>query len=249
MYTAKLWRGSPIALTLSELEVAKKVLGLARQAQKRTYADPRIAMRESHIGYYLVGEGVAILSQSIGYHPTFGERFRTFLRKHPDEFLLGGIAVLTLAIITIAVWLLTPVTTPVALVLLSMLILLLPGSQAAVQLMNYATTNLLPATTLPKLDFSKGIPDDCVTMVAIPTSAAERRTGPHAHRRAGSALPRQPRSQYSLCNRLRSAGCASACAGRQCAGGVVFEADHRIERTIFRKERWVVLSFSSSPGL
>ena len=154
---------------ISELEVAKEVLKLARQAQYRTYADPRIAMRESHIGYYLVGEGAKVLSERVGYHPTFGERFRTFLRKHPDEFLLGGIAVLTLAIITIAVWVLTPVTTPVALVVLSMLILLLPASQAAVQLMNYVTTNLLPATTLPKLDFSKGIPDDCVTMVAIPT--------------------------------------------------------------------------------
>jgi len=154
---------------LSEPQVAQQALNLARQAQKRTYADPRIAMRESHVGYYLVGEGATILSQRVGYHPPFGERFRAFLRKHPDEFLLGGIAVLTLAVITIAVWLLTPVTTPVPLVLLSMLILLLPGSQAAVQLMNYVTTNLLPATTLPKLDFSKSVPDDYVTMVAIPT--------------------------------------------------------------------------------
>src|ERR1700722_11214896 len=42
---------------LSELEIAKEALKLARQAQKRKYADSRIAMRESHIGYYLVGEG------------------------------------------------------------------------------------------------------------------------------------------------------------------------------------------------
>ena len=76
---------------------------------------------------------------------------------------------LTLAIVTAAVWLFTPVTTPAVLVFLSILILPLPGSQAAVQLMNYVTTNLLPATTLPKLDFSEGVPDDCVTMVAIPT--------------------------------------------------------------------------------
>jgi cyclic beta-1,2-glucan synthetase len=35
--------------------------------------------------------------------------------------------------------------------------------------MNYLATLLLPAQTLPKLDFSEGIPSDCVTMVAIPT--------------------------------------------------------------------------------
>lgn len=153
----------------TEMEVAKKALSLARQAQKRTHTDARIAQRESHIGYYLVAEGATVLAERIGYHAPAAERMRGFLRKHPDEFLLGGIAVLTLAIVTAAVWLLTPVTTAAMLVFLSILILLLPGSQAAVQLMNYVTTNLLPATTLPKLDFSEGVPNDCITMVAIPT--------------------------------------------------------------------------------
>jgi len=37
------------------------------------------------------------------------------------------------------------------------------------QVMNYLATNLLPAATLSKLDFSKEVPDDCVTLVAIPT--------------------------------------------------------------------------------
>ena len=91
------------------------------------------------------------------------------LRLHPNEFLLLGIAVLTFVIITGAVWLLTAASTPLLLVLLSMLFLLLPGSQAAVQVMNYLTTNLLPVDSLSKLDFSDGIPDDCVTLVAIPT--------------------------------------------------------------------------------
>jgi cyclic beta-1,2-glucan synthetase len=153
----------------SELEVAEEALALARQAHEKRYRDPRIGLRESHIGYYLVSEGTQLLCQRVGFHPTFGERFRTFLRNHPDEFLLFGIAALTLAIITGTVWLLTPATTSPGLVLLSMLILLWPSSQAAVQLMNYLTTNLLPVSSLPKLDFSEGIPNDCVTLVAIPT--------------------------------------------------------------------------------
>jgi cyclic beta-1,2-glucan synthetase len=153
----------------SELEVAKEALALAMQAHEKKIADPRIALRESHVGYYLISEGTTILYQRVGFHPTFGERFRTLVRRHPDEFLLIGIAVLTLAIISLAVLLLTPATTPLELVLLSMLILLLPSSQAAVQLMNYLTTNLLPVDTLSKLNFSEGIPADCVTMVAIPT--------------------------------------------------------------------------------
>jgi hypothetical protein len=35
-----------------------------------------------------------------------------------------------------------------------MLVLLLPSSQSAVQLMNYLVTAILPAEILPKLDFS-----------------------------------------------------------------------------------------------
>jgi cyclic beta-1,2-glucan synthetase len=153
----------------SELQVAEDALSLARQAHKKKFADPRIALRESHIGYYLISEGTTLLYQRVGFHPTFRERFRMLLRRHPDEFLFFGITVLTLTVITLAVLLLTPATTSPALVLLSMLILLLPSSQAAVQLMNYLTTNLLPVDTLPKLDLSEGIPGDCVTMVAIPT--------------------------------------------------------------------------------
>jgi len=153
----------------TELEVAEEALALARQGRENGSGDSRVELRESHIGYYLLGEGTARLCQRVGFHPTFGERLRTWLRIHPDDFLLSGIAVLTLAIISGAVWLLTPPTTSPELVLLSLLILLLPSSQAAVQIMNYLTTNLLPAETLPKLDFSEGIPDDCVTLVAIPT--------------------------------------------------------------------------------
>lgn len=153
----------------SEMVVAKEALALARNAQKRIYADPRVALRESHIGYYLIGDGNELLCQRVGYNPKFSERLRILLRRHPDDFLLLGIAVLTFAIVTGTLWVLTPATTPVGLLLLSMLILLLPSSQAAIQIMNYLTTNLLPATSLPKLDFSEGVPDDCVTLVAIPT--------------------------------------------------------------------------------
>jgi cyclic beta-1,2-glucan synthetase len=153
----------------TEMEVAKEALELAREAQKKTYSDPRMALRESHIGYYLIGEGSSTLFQRVGFLPHFNERMQATLRNHPDEFLLIGVAVLTCAILAGFVWLLTPVTTAPFFLLISMLIMLLPSSQAAVQVMNYLTTNLLPASSLPKLDLSEGIPDNCVTLVAIPT--------------------------------------------------------------------------------
>ena len=47
--------------------------------------------------------------------------------------------------------------------------LLLPASQSAIQLVNYLITSLLEPKILPKLDFSEGVPDNCTTLVAIPS--------------------------------------------------------------------------------
>jgi hypothetical protein len=153
----------------SETKVASEVLGLAQQAQRHANEDPRLTLRDSHVGSYLVADGVTVLRERVGFHPRFTQRLRTFLLEHPDEFYLPGIAALTFAIVSGVVLLLTPPTTSLWLVLLSILAVLLPASQSAVQIMNYLATLLLPAQTLPKLDFSEGVPNDCVTLVAIPT--------------------------------------------------------------------------------
>ncbi len=54
-------------------------------------------------------------------------------------------------------------------VIFGALLLILPATQAAVELMNYLVTSVLTPRGLPKLDFSKAVPPDCATMVAIPT--------------------------------------------------------------------------------
>jgi len=153
----------------TEVQVAREALRLAQEAQERNYPDPRIARRESHIGYYLVGEGRELLAQKIGYRPTPLQRLRSWLWANPDEFFLPGIAILTLAIITGVLLFVTNRDSSLGLILLAMLLYLLPGSQCAIQIMDGIITNLLPAEILPKLDFSKGIPNDCLTLVAVPT--------------------------------------------------------------------------------
>ena len=153
----------------SEIEVAQHVLALARDAQNHPESDPRLTLRRSHIGTYLIGEGIPLIERRIDYRPSFVERIPKFLRTYPDEFYLPAIAVLTLGIVLGTVLLLTDASTSLGLILLSALAVLLPGSQSAVQIVNYFVTVILSAQILPKLDFSQGIPGDCVTMVAIPT--------------------------------------------------------------------------------
>ncbi|HTV64207.1 MAG TPA: glucoamylase family protein, partial [Bryocella sp.] len=86
-----------------------------------------------------------------------------------DEFYLGGIELLTLLIV---IAIMTPVFGAFNSFLgriFAIILLLLPASQSAVEVMNYLTTALLRPRILPKLDFELEIPDDCVTMVVVPT--------------------------------------------------------------------------------
>jgi cyclic beta-1,2-glucan synthetase len=152
-----------------EGKVAEHVLALAQDASKRTYSDPRVGRRESHVGYYLVDKGSALLEKEVGFRSPFIEKVQRLLKKHPDEFFLVGIAVLTLAIATAAALWLTDSVSSLVIILFSLLILLLPSSQSAVQLMNLLVTSMLRPEILPKLDFEDGVPDDCLTMVAVPS--------------------------------------------------------------------------------
>src|SRR5262249_21062958 len=139
----------------TEMQVATEALELARQAQQRPAAEARVALRESHIGYYLLGEGATNLRERIGFRPSLVHKIRYFLRRHPDEFYLPGIEILTFSLMSLIVLVLTSTVTPPSLVLLSMVVLLLPCSQSAVQLMNYLTTALLRPESCQSLIFRK----------------------------------------------------------------------------------------------
>src|SRR5579863_5456809 len=152
----------------NEIAVARKAIALARDARKQSHEDPRVILRRSHVGWYLLAEGTTILEQSVGFHPPIPHRLRSFLRAHPDELYLSVIAVLTFAIMSGVVVLLTDPRSSLGLILLATLAVLLPSSQSAVQIVNYVITLLLPAEILPKIDLSEGLPNDCITLVSIP---------------------------------------------------------------------------------
>jgi cyclic beta-1,2-glucan synthetase len=151
-----------------ETEVGEAAIALAQEASRRGCSDPRVALRESHVGYYIVDKGRPALTRRVGYNPPFIQKIQEWLRRHPDEFFLLGIEILTLTVASAAVFFLTEPSSSLAFITFAMLVMLLPSSQSAVLLMNYLVTLVLPAELRPKLDFSKGIPADCITLVAIP---------------------------------------------------------------------------------
>ena len=153
----------------SEMEVAQAALELAREASHRRSTDSRVALRESHIGYYLVDQGVALLHARVGFRGPFGQKIQAKLCNQSNPCFLLSIALLTSAITLAIVSLVIDNHGSFPSILLSCLALLLPSSQTAVQLTAHLITSLLRPEILPKLDFSEAIPGNCATMVAIPS--------------------------------------------------------------------------------
>ena len=135
----------------SEVEVARAAVAFARQAQQTHYDDPRVALRESHVGFYLIDRGTKLLQQKIGFRHTPGSKVQSWMRDHADEFFFPGIELLTFLIFSVTALLLTPPSFSPVLLLISFLVLLLPCSQSAVQLMNYFVTSVLTPSSCPSL--------------------------------------------------------------------------------------------------
>jgi len=149
---------------LTELDVAEAAVELAREALPATEGS-RAAMRRSHVGYYLLDGGLRQLRRRIEYRIPLRDRIKEIALSYPTAVYLIGIELLTFGTVALLVsWVgaLTPL-------LFGLLLLLLPATQTAVDFMNHLVTYLVPPHALPKLDFSKGVPAECATMVAVPS--------------------------------------------------------------------------------
>jgi cyclic beta-1,2-glucan synthetase len=145
----------------TEREIAELAVALAEQNRGQSPQSP--VFRRSHVGFYLVDRGLQELRAAAGCRAPLADRFRDLMNANP-VFYPAGIEVLTFAIVAALVSQLGGMGTLLA----AILFLLLPVSQAAVDFMNHLVALVVPPRTLPKLDFSKGIPADCATVVAVP---------------------------------------------------------------------------------
>ena len=147
----------------SEREVAEKAVELASAPPPA--ATRRGVERRAHVGFYLIREGRRILGEAIGYRASWWKRFRTGTLRASDLVYLIGIELATMAVIA-AVLLGSRGKLPGS---VELLLFVLPALECAVATVNILSTQLVSPRALPKMDFSRGIPEECATVVAIPT--------------------------------------------------------------------------------
>jgi len=150
----KIARGSRIA----EERVATIALDLARAA---TPPDgPR-----THVGYWLVGEGLHATVDAVADAAPRHRKARRLAHRVPLALYLLPITLLAV----LATWGLLATGSGEVPTWLAALLGLLVFSELGIVLVNWTATVLVAPKPLPKLDFSEGIPAACATVVAVPS--------------------------------------------------------------------------------
>jgi cellobiose phosphorylase len=149
----------------SESEVARKAIQLAQEGAARNGGDDR----EAHVGFYLIDKGFGQLERMVEAHVSL-IRGLCRLSRHSPLLLYGGTILMMTAVFGAGLtakahadglhgW---------ALGLVGLLTLLCAG-HLSVALVNWLATLLATPRPLPRMDFSKGIPQALRTLVVVPT--------------------------------------------------------------------------------
>ena len=144
---------------LTEEDVAKAALEHAEEAREAGQSDPRMF----HVGYYLVGPGAEDFRTSLGCKRSFAAYLSELTERYPSVFYAAAVAVLMALLIWGFQWLAGPAAWWM------LVLLIIPASQAALEITNSSFSRLLSPRFIPSMDFLDAISDDCKTMVAVPT--------------------------------------------------------------------------------
>lgn len=149
---------------LSEQEVATMAIKYASINAQNGFDE-----KKSHVGYYLSGKGVLIIEKAANMHISAVESCRRLVNKVPLFVYAGSINLLTVLLSWgliekaheegVRHWILWVFG----------VILFLGTGQLVTSIVNWLTTLLTQPCLLPRMDFSKGIPEKYRTMVVTPT--------------------------------------------------------------------------------
>ena len=158
-----------------EDKVAREAVWLASRAQRRATSAANSPPRATHIGFYLLDAGYAQLETRLDYHPPWHLRFRRCLFNHPSPTYLGSIALLALFLSFAAIWYASIADAKPLQLIGAGFLAFLPATAASISLVNWLVTHMVPPRVLPRLDFQKGIPPECRTMVVVPSLVTSSR--------------------------------------------------------------------------
>ena len=148
-------------IDVDEVVIAQKAIECAKNADSdEAYI--------RHIGYYLIDDGISKLKKVVGGKRSIKDGFEGFIFKHKTFLYLCVIAVVTILLSFISIGMVKSSLNPITYVV-AFLVLLIPCSEIVISILHWSINKLLDPKFIPKMELSKELPEDCTSMVVIPT--------------------------------------------------------------------------------
>ena len=151
----------------TEVEIAEEVVKTADKAALSSDSINDPAIRYRHVGFYLVDEGVEEFKRVLAVRPRLLALIGAFCKRHVLALYLGSIGLVVLAGLLSALHYSLKLGGSSVWLLLLVLLLPLPLSEFAIQIVQWVITKVARPMPLPKLDFDEGISPEAKTIVVV----------------------------------------------------------------------------------
>ncbi|BFM12012.1 hypothetical protein R50072_21650 [Simiduia litorea] len=149
----------------AELRVAQTAIDLARSgADDKAFGDVT-----SHVGFYLVDQGLVQLKKTLGVPSSAIELLGSCSQRFPLAVYLGAILLLTVTFSSAILESFLDVDFSYWKLIFASVLIVLGFSQLAASLVNWLSTLLVKPKLLPRMNYQKGVPPGKTTLVVIPT--------------------------------------------------------------------------------
>ena len=148
----------------SETDIARAVVDLARS--------DKTASNRSHVGYWLIAEGLPQLEAQLQYRISPFAAIKRRLWQYRQALYASGLLLLLGAATSLSVSYLWLHEATLGQWVLGLTLTILPATIPSVWFGHWMITRLSRPDVLPEMDFSKGIAKDCATAIIIPVIIA-----------------------------------------------------------------------------
>ena len=145
-------------MKISEIYITEEILKLANRYKNYTETEKK---KKSHVGYYLIDEGIYELKEKLSE-----KRVRKISKKTFSKLYIIMIFLITLLLDFLIVFN-TKCSTLVAIIIA--ILGYIPIYEIVIRTINYILSKIVKSRKLPKMNFENGIGEENKTMVIIPT--------------------------------------------------------------------------------
>ena len=146
---------------ISEIYITRKILDLANKNENNKEE------KKSHIGYYLIDEGILELYKELKYKPKINIK-----TKAKTKIYIISIIVFSIIISFFMSAKLNIEDTFVYII--AFILFFIPATEIVNQVISYILSKIVKPKIIPKIDFLNGIDEENSTMVVIPTIVKSR---------------------------------------------------------------------------